>query len=70
MKKLFILLVFLFCGMCCAAQVVNVEYVHSAINQKWNINVPYNPGLTNPRVAANMKYVLTAVDYDNKGTQG
>lgn len=49
-----------------AAQVVNVEYVHNAVANKWNITIPYNSALTTPSVAANMKYVLTAVDVANK----
>lgn len=49
-----------------AAQVVNVEYVHNAIKNKWDITIPYNPALVSPNVAANMKYVLTAVDVANK----
>ena len=49
-----------------AGQIVNVEYIHNAINQKWNVAIPYNKKLTNPRVAANMQYLLTAVDRANK----
>lgn len=60
----------LFCGAAQSAQVVNVEYIHNAIAQKWDISVPYNSELTNPRVAANMKYLLTAIDVANKILNG
>ena len=66
--KFFILILFIFMGIYCpdrtavAAQIANVEYVHAVIKQKWNINIPYNPELKNPRLAANMKYLLTTID--------
>ncbi len=66
MKKLVLFLFMLFCGVAQSAQVVNVEYIHNAIKQKWDITVPYNTELTNPRVAANMKYLLTTVDVANE----
>ncbi len=66
MKKLFAFLFVLLCGTAQSAQVVNVEYIHNAIKQKWDITVPYNSELTNPRVVANMKYLLTAVDVANQ----
>lgn len=53
-----------------AAQVANVEYVHNSIKQKWGIEVPYNADLDNPHVAANMKYLLTAVDVANEMLNG
>ncbi len=53
-----------------AAQVVNVEYIHNAIKQKWDITVPYNPALENPRVVANMKYLLTTIDVANEMLNG
>lgn len=49
-----------------SAQMVNVEYIHNAIQQKWDITIPYNSELTNPQVAANMKYLLTAIDVANQ----
>ena len=49
-----------------AAQIANVEYIHNAIQKKWDITIPYNEQLTNPRVAANMKYLLTTIDRANK----
>ncbi len=66
MKQIFAFLFFLFCGVAHSAQVVNVEYIHNAIKQKWDITIPYNPELTNPHVVANMKYLLTAVDVTNE----
>lgn len=48
-----------------AAQMVNVEYIHKLIERDWHIKIPYNPKLENPKVAANMKYLLTAVDVAN-----
>ncbi len=69
-KKLILFLFVLFCGVAQSAQVVNVEYVHNAIKQKCDITVPYNPELTNPRVAANMRYLLTAVDVANEMLNG
>ncbi len=57
-------------GQADAAEMVNVEYIHNAIKQKWDITVPYNAALENPRVAANMKYLLTAVDVANEMLNG
>ncbi len=48
-----------------AGQIVNVEYIHNFIQQRWGVAVPYNPSLTNPYVVANMEYLLTAVDVTN-----
>ena len=70
MKKLFALLFLILCTPAQSAQIVNVEYIHNAIKQKWDITVPYNSELTNPRVAANMKYLLTAVDVANEMLNG
>lgn len=53
-----------------AAQIVNVEYIHNAIAQKWDITVPYNSALSDPRVAANMKYLLTTIDVANEMLNG
>ncbi|MBQ2845153.1 MAG: hypothetical protein IJE79_04005, partial [Alphaproteobacteria bacterium] len=43
-----------------AAQIVNVDYVHKLIAQEWDISVPIKTD--NIMAAANMKYLLTAVD--------
>ena len=48
------------------AEMVNVEYVHQYLNTRWGIDLPYSPELTNPRVAANMKYLLTVIDIANE----
>lgn len=66
MKKLILFLFMLICGDAQSAQIANVEYIHNAIKQQWDITVPYNAALANPRVAANMKYLLTAVDVANE----
>ena len=49
---------------------VNVKYIHDAILAKWNVSVGYNSALTNKSVAANMKYLLAAVDVANKKIGG
>lgn len=66
MKRLLcILFCWLFIGAAFAGQIVNAEYIHNFIQQRWGVTVPYNPSLTNPQVVANMKYLLTAVDVTN-----
>ena len=52
------------------AEMVNVEYIHQYLNTRWGIDLPYNPELTNPKVAANMKYLLTVVDIANEYLNG
>ncbi|MBQ7055635.1 MAG: hypothetical protein IJN91_01750, partial [Alphaproteobacteria bacterium] len=51
-----------------AAQVVNVDYVHKLIAQKWDISVPIKTN--NIMAVANMKYLLTAVDVANEILNG
>lgn len=70
MKRLILVLFMLITLPAHSAQIVNVEYIHNAIAQKWNVMVPYNRELTNTRVAANMKYLLTAVDVANNMLNG
>ncbi|MBD5401047.1 hypothetical protein HDR61_04895, partial [bacterium] len=73
MRNLLILLCFvggLFCSSARAGQMVNVEYIHKLIGQQWGVKVPYNPALKNVKVAANMKYLLTAIDRTNKILNG
>ena len=70
MKKLILFLFVLLCGTAQSAQVVNVEYIHNAIAEKWGISVPYNPALKNPLVVANMKYLLTTIDVGNEILNG
>ncbi|MBD5400282.1 hypothetical protein HDR61_00840, partial [bacterium] len=51
MRNLLILLGVVGCYLCNsarAAEMVNVEYIHLLIEQKWGITVPYNPALENP----------------------
>ncbi len=57
---------FMFLPMARGAEMVNVEYIHQYLNTRWGIDLPYSPELTNPRVAANMKYLLTVVDIANE----
>ena len=60
----------LFCGAAQSAQIVNVEYIHKLIEQEHGITVPYNTGLHDPTVAANMKYLLTTIDVANQMLSG
>lgn len=53
-------------GAASAGPVVNVEYIHQKIAQVWGIDIPYNPDIENVKNAANMKYLLTAVDAANR----
>ena len=57
---------FMFLPTAHGAEMVNVEYIHQYLNTRWGIDLPYSPELTNPRVAANMKYLLTVVDIANE----
>ncbi len=71
MKRLLFLLFFLLFpiyGYC--ASIVNVEYIHQAIKQKWNVDIPYSAQLENPKIAANMKYLLTMIDRANARLNG
>ena len=58
--------IFMFLPNAHSAEMVNVEYIHQYLNARWGIDLPYGPELTNPRVAANMKYLLTVVDIANE----
>ena len=51
-----------------AAQIVNVDYVHKLIAQEWDISVPIKTN--NIMAAANMKYLLTAIDVANEILNG
>ena len=71
MKKILLL----FLGFLCifaanAAQVANVEYVHTLIEQEWDISIPYNSALSDVHTVANMKYLLTAIDVANEILNG
>ena len=69
-RLLFSIFCILFCDVCNSAQIVNVEYIHKLIEQEHGITVPYNNELTNPHVAANMKYLLTTIDAANSILNG
>ena len=43
---------------------------HQYLNARWGIELPYNPALENPKVAANMEYLLTVVDIANEYLNG
>ena len=69
MKKILVSLLGCFVAICAhAAQIVNVDYVHKLIAQKWDISVPIKAD--NPMQVANMKYLLTAVDVANEILNG
>ena len=53
-----------------SAEMVNVEYIHNVLRWRWGIELPYNPELENPKVAANMEYLLTVVDIANEYLNG
>ena len=69
MKKILVSLIGCFMAICAhAAQIVNVDYVHKLIAQKWDISVPIKAD--NPMQVANMKYLLTAIDVANEILNG
>ncbi|MBR3782158.1 MAG: hypothetical protein IKL14_02100, partial [Alphaproteobacteria bacterium] len=69
MRKILFALIGCFAVFCAhAAQVVNVDYVHKLIAQKWDISVPIKTN--NIMAVANMKYLLTAVDVANEILNG
>ena len=70
MKKVLVFLFLLLCGAAQSAQIVNVEYIHQLINQKWDITLNYSPELRSEKAAANMKYLLTAIDVANEILNG
>lgn len=49
-----------------SAEMANVGYVHDTLKWRWDIDLPYNSELTNPSIAANMKYLLTVIDIANE----
>ena len=65
-----IFLGFLFIFAAQSAQIVNIDYIHTAIADKWDIVIPYNREITNVGVAANMKYLLSAIDVANEILNG
>ena len=66
----FFFALFVFLPTARGAEMVNVEYIHQYLNARWGIELPYNPELENPRVAANMEYLLTVVDIANEYLNG
>ena len=69
MRKIIFALIGCFVAICAhAAQVVNVDYVHKLIAQKWDISVPIKTN--NIMAVANMKYLLTTVDVANEILNG
>ena len=62
----FFFALFMFLPTARGAEMVNVEYIHQYLNARWGIELPYNPELKNPKVAANMEYLLTVVDIANE----
>ena len=48
------------------APIANLEYIHRAIADKYDITVSYNPAVVDISAAANMKYLLTAIDVANQ----
>ena len=72
MRKIlsFFFALFVFLPTARGAEMVNVEYIHQYLNARWGIELPYNPALENPKVAANMEYLLTVVDIANEYLNG
>ncbi len=70
MKKLICLFFSLFFLEAHADDVVNVRYIHELLEHNYGIFVPYNDGLIDDTVAANMKYLLTVVDIANNFLTG
>ena len=66
----FFFALFMFLPTAHSAEMVNVEYIHQYLNARWGIDLPYNPELENPKVAANMEYLLTVVDIANEYLNG
>ena len=66
----FFFALFMFLPTARGAEMVNVEYIHQYLNARWGIDLPYNPELENPKVAANMEYLLTVVDIANEYLNG
>ncbi|MBQ7949369.1 MAG: hypothetical protein IJ276_00070 [Alphaproteobacteria bacterium] len=67
MKKLLIALM-MSCGVVAAANsavVANLDYIHKAIQAEWGFLLPYNDEASNTMAAANMKYLLHAMDETN-----
>ena len=69
MKKILFAIFGCFVALCAhAAQIVNVDYIHKIIQQEWDVTVPIRTN--NIMAAANMKYLLTAIDVANEILNG
>ncbi|MFQ6744868.1 MAG: hypothetical protein ACLRFN_02720, partial [Alphaproteobacteria bacterium] len=69
MRKILFAVIGCFSAICAqAAQIANLDYVHKSIQQKWDITIPIKAD--SPMQAANMKYLLTAVDVANEILNG
>ena len=69
MRKILFAMISCFVALCShAAQMANLDYIHKLIQQKWDITVPIKAD--NPMLAANMKYLLTAIDVANEILNG
>lgn len=70
MKKIILFLVACICSITSwaveYAPIANLEYIHNAIADKYDITIQYNAAVTDVTSAANMKYLLTAIDVANK----
>ena len=62
-----VLCVFLGISLAHAGPVANVEYIHNAIRDKWGVELTT---AANPRMVANMEYLMTAVDVVNEHLNG
>ena len=60
---------FLSCFMVVSAawsgKIANLEYIHNAIQAEWGFLLPWNKEVSNTMAAANMKYLLHAMDETN-----
>ena len=69
MKKIILFIFACICSVSCwaveYAPIANLEYIHTAIADKYDITIQYNPAVTDITSAANMKYLLTAIDVAN-----
>ena len=57
-------------GIAPRGQMVNVEYVHKKIADRWGITIDYSPKLDTAKRVANMEYLLILVDIANTRLNG
>ena len=67
MKKILFALTTCFAvlGIARSGKVANLEYVHNAIQSEWGFMLPFNELINSQTAAANMKYLLHAMDETN-----